>query len=138
MDAKQIARSLAKWSAVLAGIACGSYASYAAVTWLRYGQQQPAKDQDVDPLLDLFMPVHEVVDRHHLHIAAPADVALAAATERDLESSAIVRGIFKTREWILQAKPDPANRARGLLREMKSLGWGVLAELPGREIVVGR
>jgi len=111
MDARQIARSTAKWSAVLAGIACGSYATYAGVTWHRYGQHQPTKDQDIDPLLDLFMPVYEVVDRHHVRIAAPADVALAAATEMDLEGSALVRGIFKTREWILHAKPDPAIRS---------------------------
>ena len=136
MDRKQIACSAAKWSAILAGIACGSYATYAGVTWLRYGHEQRSND-DVDPLLDLFMPVYDVADRHQVHIAAPPDIALAAATEIELESNAIIRGIFKTREWILHAKPDRTIRPRGFLKEMKSLGWQILAELPGREIVAG-
>jgi hypothetical protein len=137
MDARTIARSAAKWSALFAGIAAGSYATYAGVTWFRYGHQQQSSGQEVDPLLDLFMPAYDVVDRHHVHVAAPADVVLAAATEINLESSAIVRGIFKAREWILRARPDNTIRPRGLLEEIKSLGWGVLAELPGREFVMG-
>lgn len=137
MDKKQIACSAAKWSAILAGIACGSYATYAGVTWLRYGHEQRANDDDVDPLLDLFMPVYEVADRHQIQIEAPADVALTAAAEMDLDSNALVHGIFKAREWILHAKPDASIRPRGLLANMKSLGWGILAELPGREIVAG-
>ena len=83
------------------------------------------------------MPAYDVVDRHHIYVAAPADVTLTAATEMDFDRNAIIRGIFKTREWILHAKPDTAIRPRGVLEEMKSLGWGVLAELPGREFVLG-
>jgi len=48
-----------------------------------------------------------------------------------------VRAIIKARELILGAKPDDRRRPRGLLAEVQSLGWGVLAEVPGREIVVG-
>jgi hypothetical protein len=55
----------------------------------------------------------------------------------DFDSSIIIRGIFKTREWILHAKPDNTIRPQGLLEEMKSLGWGILAELPGREFILG-
>jgi hypothetical protein len=55
----------------------------------------------------------------------------------DIESGAIVRAIFKAREWLLHSKPDNALRPRELVAEMKSLGWGILAELPGREIVFG-
>jgi hypothetical protein len=137
MDTKQIARSAAKWSAAMAGIACGCYATYAGLTWLRYGNQQRATDDGADPLLDLFMPVYEVADRHHVYIEAPADVALTAAAEIEVENNAFVRGIFKTREWILHAKPETAIRPRGFLADMKSLGWGILAELPGREIIAG-
>jgi hypothetical protein len=39
---------------------------------------------DVDPLLDQFMPVYEVAERHHVHVAAPADITFAAAGEQDL------------------------------------------------------
>ena len=38
---------------------------------------------------------------------------------------------------ILGATPDDRLRPRGLLAETQSLGWGVLADVPGREIVVG-
>jgi len=83
------------------------------------------------------MPEYEVAERHAIHVAAPADVTLAAAIESDLQQSAIVRGIFKAREVILGAEPDAVPRPRGLLDELTSLGWRVLAERPGREIVGG-
>jgi hypothetical protein len=133
----QRVRSAAKWSAVLAGIAGGAYASYVGATWFKYGHPQRGQDQEADRLLDLFMPTYDVADRHNVYVAAPAEVALSAAMEMDLESSAIVRGVFKGREWILRSKPDNVVRPRGLLARMTSLGWVVLAELPGREIVVG-
>ena len=38
---------------------------------------------------------------------------------------------------MLGAEPDAATRPRSLRAEVKSLGWGVLAEVPGREIVLG-
>ena len=45
--------------------------------------------------------------------------------------------IFKSREWIFGAKPDAAIRPRGFFEEMKSLGWGILAEMPRREFIFG-
>jgi hypothetical protein len=62
---------------------------------------------------------------------------LSAATEMELVSSALVRGTFKGREWILRSKPEHAVRPRGLVAQTKSLGWGMLAETAGREIVMG-
>jgi hypothetical protein len=120
-----------------AGLVIGAYASYVGVTWLRYGKRKVTADEDVDPFLDTFIPDFEVVDRHRISVAAPPEVALAAAEEMDLESCAVIRGIFKGREWILRSKPDDRIRPRGLLAEMGSLGWGVLAEVPGREVVMG-
>jgi hypothetical protein len=83
------------------------------------------------------MPVYDVVERHHVRIAAPAAVTLATASEMDLRSSGLARAIFRMREAILGAAPDDRRRLRGLLAEMQSLGWGVLAELPERKVVVG-
>jgi hypothetical protein len=113
------------------------YAGYAAVTWRRYGRVAPPAAGEQDLLLDRFMPTFEVVDRHQVEIAAPAAVTLAVAGEMDLSRSPIVRAIFKGREVLLGATPDEAVRPRGLLAQMQSLGWAVLAEVPGREIVVG-
>jgi hypothetical protein len=38
---------------------------------------------------------------------------------------------------ILGAASDDRPHPRGLLDEMQSYGWGVRAEVPGREVVVG-
>jgi hypothetical protein len=83
------------------------------------------------------MPDYEVVDRCSVGIATPAHIALIAATETELEACLVIRAIFKGRQLFLRSVPDTAIRPRGLMAEMKSLGWRVLAELPGREIVVG-
>jgi hypothetical protein len=54
-----------------------------------------------------------------------------------LLQSPITRAIFKAREVILGSDPDSTTRPRGLLALTQSLGWRVLAEVPGREVVVG-
>ena len=82
------------------------------------------------------MPQYEICERHAIDSAAPADVALAAAKTFELESSRIVRAIFKGRELILRSSPDATTRPKGLLEFTKSIGWGVLAETP-HEIVMG-
>jgi hypothetical protein len=130
-------RTAFKWAAGLLGIAAGTYVAYAGVTWFRYGRPAPANAEDADPLLDHVMPVYDVAERHHIHVAAPADVTFAAACGMDLQQSAVVRTIFKAREVILCSEHDTTPHPRGLLALTKSLGWGVLAEVPGREVVMG-
>jgi hypothetical protein len=107
------------------------------MTWYRYGDAAPPRPEEQDPLLDRFMPSYDVAERHHVRIAAPSTLTLAAAREVDLQGSPIVRAIIKAREVILGAIPDDRPRLRGLLAEVQSLGWGVLAEVPEWEIVVG-
>jgi len=107
------------------------------MTWYRYGRAARAKGDEVDPLLDQFMPEYEVAERHHVRVAASPEMTLAAAAETDLQQSAIVRAIFRARELVLGAEPNAVARPKGLMAQMTSLGWGVLAENPGREIVVG-
>lgn len=131
-------QSTAQGLAAAVGIAATSYATYAAFAWARYGRVKPsASPEDGDSLLDRFMPAYEVVERHDTRVAAPANITFSAACDMDLLDSAITRGIFKARELILGSKPDHAIRPRGLLAQTKALGWGVLAETPGREIVMG-
>jgi hypothetical protein len=137
MNPRQFTRYLATWGLAGLGIGAASYAAYASLTWLRFGKPKKAHGDQADPLLNLFMPHYEIADRHEIGINAPAEVALSAAAEMDLESCALIRAIFKGREWILRSKPDDKIRRRGFVQEMKALGWGVLAELPGREIVMG-
>lgn len=120
-----------------AALAAGSYAGYVAVTWLRYGHVPKPTSEQADPLLDRFMPAYEIVERHQTRVTAPADVTLAAAYDMALDDSRIIRAIFKGREMLLGATTDTTSRPRGILALTKSLGWGVLAESPGREIVMG-
>jgi hypothetical protein len=132
-----LVRAAARWSAVGLGAAAAAYAAYVGITWHRYGHPSPPSPEEQDPLLDRFIPAYDVVDRHQIHVAAPAAVTLAAARETDMQASPLVRTIITAREAILGATPDDRPRPRGLLAEMQSLGWGVLAEVPGREVVVG-
>jgi hypothetical protein len=60
------------------------------------------------------MPVSDVVERHHIHVAAPADITLAAAGEQDLMAGPLVRAIFKAREVVLGSEPDAGTRPRGI------------------------
>ena len=137
MNGKSYLRTSARWLAVGVGVAAAAYGAHAGVTWYRYGDAAPPGPGEQDPLLDRFMPSYDVVERHHVRIAAPSAVTLAAAREVDLQGSPLVRAIIKAREVILRATPDDRLRLRGLLAEVRSLGWGVLAEAPDREIVVG-
>jgi len=134
--AQQIQRTL-KWSAGAAGLATAAYAAYVGGAWWRYGHPSSAAADERDPLLDRFMPVYEIAERHCIRVFAPAEVTFAAACEQDLMALPIVRAIFKTRELVLGAEPDTAARPRGLLPLTKSLGWGVLANVPDREVVMG-
>jgi len=128
----------ARWLAGAVGLAGASYAAVAAVNWCRYGRAAHlAEEEGGDALLDRFLPRYEVVERHQARVAAPAPITLAAACELDLSRSAVIRAIFKSRERILGARPEPARHPPGLAAWVKALGWGVLAEVPGREIVFG-
>jgi len=129
-----------RWATRLATAAAvvstAAYATLIGRAWRRYGTPARAGAGEEDALLDRFMPVYDVVERHRIFVAAPAATVLAAAKDQDLMQSPLTRAIFKTREAVLGAS---SNRTlpRGLLATVQSLGWGVLAEQPDREIVVG-
>lgn len=137
MTGRQKAGSAGRWVAAAAGLAAASYAAYVATAWYRYGKAARRRDVSQDALLDRFMPAYDVVERHHVRIAAPAAVTFQAASEMYLEQSAIVRAIFKAREWIMRSHAAREPEARGFLDQMRAIGWGVLAEIPDREIVMG-
>jgi hypothetical protein len=130
--------SAGRWLAAGVGVAAASYAGYAATTWYRYGRTaRPAVGEDRDALLDQFMPTYDVAERHHIRIAAPADVTFGAACEMHLQQSPIVRGIFKAREWIMRSHQTAQPDTRAFVPQMRAIGWGVLGEIPGRELVMG-
>lgn len=126
-----------KWLAIGSAAAAAAYATYAALAWRRYGDPCPPDAVERDELLDGVMPAYEIVERHHIRVGAPAAITLAAARDVALQASPIVRTLVTAREILLGAAPDTRQHPRGLLAEVLSLGWGVLAEVPDREVVVG-
>jgi len=118
------------------GVAAAAYVACAGVAYYRYGRH-PHETRSGDEVLDRFMPLYDVVERHHIRVRAPAAVTLAAACEQEIMAVPLIRLIFGMRAKVLGASPDDPSRPRGLLAGMRSLGWGVLADVPGREIVLG-
>ena len=126
-----------RWLSAGVGVAAASYAAYAATTWWRYGHGSSVSTDARDALLDQFMPAYEVAERHQVRVDAPADVTFAAAGEMHLDESPIVRAIFRARELIMRSQPVHGPEPGPFLAQMRSIGWGVLAEIPGREVVMG-
>jgi hypothetical protein len=83
------------------------------------------------------MPVADVTERHETLVHAPAAIVMDVAKTFDMQSVPLIRAIIWMRGKILGATPLPARRPQGLVAETLGLGWGVLAERPGRELVVG-
>lgn len=124
-------------AAALVGVAAAaSYAMFARSAWLRYGHPPEPAGDEVDAVLDAFMPKYDVTERHHVCVDAPADVTFGALMDLDLDESVVVRAIFRLREMLLGAQPAK-DLPRGLIAVTKKLGWVVLAETPGHEIVMG-
>ena len=108
---------------------------YVATTWLRYGRPRPGGA--TDPALDRFMPSYEVAERHETLVRAAAPITWAAARSLDLRRSPVIRAIFAGRELAMRAEPTRPTGSRTFLEEVLDLGWGILAEEPGRELVLG-
>ena len=110
---------------------------YVATRWLRYGHVR--KRLGPPTLLDRFLPECEVLERHQTRVAAPAEVTFVAAREMSLMASPLVRAIFRGRELLMRSSADQPEEQlpQSLIDECLSIGWGVLAQEPGREIVLG-
>jgi hypothetical protein len=125
--------------AVAAGAALGAvgYAGLVAYNRASYGRVKLSAITPEDSLIARFIPTPEVVERHQIAIDAPPDVVLAAATDMELLDSPLIRAIFRLRELALGGEPDTRPHPTRLLPQMQSIGWVVLAERTGREIVLG-
>jgi hypothetical protein len=133
-----MARALRKTAGVM-GAGAGAVAllglGYAGVTWYRYGKV--GRGGPRDPLVDRFLPRYEVREVHQTRVAAPAEVTFGVAHDLDLQRSTIVRAIFTGRELLMGAARSKRDHAAGFLAEILALGWRVLVEEPGRELVIG-
>jgi len=82
------------------------------------------------------MPLYDIVERHHVRVEAPADITLAAARDLKMDDSCVVRAIFKGRELMFASEPSaPVDTT--LIRAALQIGWGILADRDGREVVLG-
>ncbi len=109
--------------AACAWLAAGAYVAYVVVAWRRHGHPPVPTSGTADDRLDQFMPLYDVVERHHIRVAAPAHVTLAAAREMDISQAPIVRAIFKGREWLTVCAVEPATSVEG--HDAVVLGSGV-------------
>jgi hypothetical protein len=140
MKATTTIRYAAGGVAGAAVLALAGYAAFAGSAWTRFGHATRARSKDEeDPVLDAFMPLYDVVERHHIHVAAPAAITLGVARDMNVLDSCVVRAIFKGREVALGATPPPEGVAMppGLIAAALRLGWGVLSDENGHEIVLG-
>ena len=124
-------------AAITAGVVAGGYAGLVAWHRYRYGNAAVPAEPGGSTQLDRFIPSPEVLEHHRIAVDAPAEIVLDAAREIRLLDSTLVRAIFKAREITLGGNPDARLHPEQLFEQMKSIGWVVLAEQPGSEIVMG-
>lgn len=87
-------------------------------------------------LVERFMPQADITQCHEVLVRAPAALVFDVARNLDMQSIPLVRAIFWLRAKLLRA-PEPPVRPKGLVAETTALGWAILAERPGRELVAG-
>lgn len=91
-------------------------------------------------LIDSFAPKPDAVETHRIAINAPRDVIYHALWTADLGSSLIIKALMGLRslpEFILRRRHLPARDQKVSLQNVIDAGFGLLAEEPGREIVLG-
>jgi len=86
--------------------------------------------------LDRFIPRYDVRERFETTIRAPAHVVMEVASSFDMQSPRLARAVFWMREKALGGHATPRRR-QGILEETKALGWGLLAQEPGRMVICG-
>lgn len=121
--------------AAAAGAALGgaAYAASAAYAWARFGTEGKREPS----LLDGVMPEYDVRVQHHVRIGAPADATFQAMCGMDFERSPIVQMLLRARELFMSGRHDGHPMAHGLLEQLEAIGWRIVAEEAGTELVFG-
>ena len=137
MTPRAFMKNAARGLAVGAGLAAIGYGAMVAYHRAKYGRAKGSAPAAEDSLIDNFIPEPEVVEHHQIGVNAPADIVLDTAKEMEVLNSPVVRALIRLRELALGGEPDTRPHPARLLAQMQSIGWVVLAEQPGREIVLG-
>jgi hypothetical protein len=80
-------------------------------------------------LIDRFLPIYEVWEHHQVEVATGTSRAYRAVVDLDLSRSPIIRFLFALRGL---PKRQPLT-----LQDISTVGFVVLGEDPGKEIVLG-
>ena len=126
-----------KRTALAGGAAAVALAAggYGAATWYRYGRE--SRHGNGDELLDRFMPKFDVREHHQATVRAPAEVTYASARELDLTPAPAGPRPLPGPP-ALHGRTERAGDHRGIVPGRgPGAGWRVLAEEPGRELVMG-
>lgn len=84
------------------------------------------------------MPAYDVRDYHETDVAAPVADAYAALRSLDLSRSLVIRAIFAVRTLPSRLRGKPSGSPIGpFLDQALAMGWVILEELPGEELVAG-
>jgi hypothetical protein len=137
MDGRKVLKNAAQGLAATAAVAAAGYAALVVFNRARYGSAKLSDTAAKNSLLDRFIPAPEILERHSIDVNAPADVVMATAKEIELLDSPVIRALFRARELALGGKPDTRQHPNTLMEQMLSIGWVVLAERAGREVVFG-
>jgi hypothetical protein len=89
------------------------------------------------PLLDRYIPHPEVRERFETSIRAPASLVMEVASNFDMQSLPSVKAIFWLRDRVMRGKGSAPRKPHGIVEETRALGWGLLAEQPGRFVICG-
>ncbi len=90
-------------------------------------------------LIDEFLPIYDVTERHYLDIRAPIEKVYAAARELDVSQSRLIRTLFMLRglpAFIFSRRRSQQQLGLNLAALLKS-GFIFLGETPPQEIALG-
>jgi hypothetical protein len=110
------------------------WAAWALVSWARYGHDAGTR---TGAGAEHFLPDFEVDELFRTRVRAPARLTLSVAESTSLNSSPLIRGIFRARELLMRSRIEKPFPAGGLVDQMRTLGWSTLDSVPHREIVLG-
>ena len=86
--------------------------------------------------LDRFLPGFDVRERHVTRVHAPAEIVFTTAEAFDLQSIGMIRSIIRLRQLLLDSTPV-TRKPQAFVQEALDMGWGLLAEEPGRLFIAG-
>jgi len=91
-------------------------------------------------LINSFIPNPDAVETHQIAVAAPCETVYRALWTVDLGDSPVIRGLMALRslpERLLHPQQHRPLPRKITLHTLMDVGFGLLSEEPGREIVLG-